>query len=53
MKITLSKKIIIISITENWFATSVAFSWIHDNIRYITYGSNLDANAKTILVQYA
>lgn len=44
---------ITVNITQNWFATSVAFSYIgNNNHRYITYASNLDKTKLTMTVLY-
>lgn len=39
-----------VTIYENGFATSVAFSWIDGNRRLITYADNLDENSNTFTV---
>lgn len=40
-----------ISVTENWFATSIATSYVKGNYRMITYADNLNVSSKT-LIQY-
>lgn len=42
-----------VTIYENWFATSVAFSWIDGDERLITYGDNLDADDLTLSVYHS
>lgn len=42
-----------VTIYENGFATSVAFSWIDGNRRLITYADNLDENSNTFTVYYS
>lgn len=38
------KSSLVVQIKENWFATSIAISYIKDNTRYITYANNLNSN---------
>ena len=38
------KTSLVVQIKENWFATSIAVSYIKDNTRYITYANNLNSN---------
>ena len=33
-----------VNISENWFATSITVSFVHEGKRYITYADNLNAN---------
>ena len=41
-----------LSVSTNWFATTVAFSFIHNGARVITYGYELDSSDKTMTVGY-
>lgn len=41
-----------IQISENAFATSIAASWIYENIRYVSLAYDLNNNAKTMKTEY-
>lgn len=45
-----SKNLRIVEIDENWFATTIAFSYIKDNKRYITYADNLNSQSKSMKI---
>ena len=45
-----SKNSRIVEIDENWFATTIAFSYIKDNKRYITYADNLNSQSKSMKI---
>lgn len=42
-----------VSIEENWFATTIALSFVNDNKRYVSYANELTKGAYTLSVKYS